>query len=141
MFEEHGYPLPELVEGCCFDLAGTISGPFESETRYVPSWLLEARQIMRDCCTTGITVRAVANCLGIHSVHLDRPFRRHFHLSPSEHVSRCRISRARELLVSSGLALAEIAIEAGFSDQSHLTNAFKRETAMTPAAYRQRHRP
>jgi AraC-like DNA-binding protein len=139
MFEECGPLLPELVEGCCLDLAGTTSGPFETETQHVPSWLLEARQIMRDCCATGITVRAVANCLGIHSVHLARAFRRYFHISPSEYVSRCRISRARELLVSSRQGLAEIAIEVGFSDQSHLTNAFRRETAMTPAAYRRLH--
>lgn len=141
MFKEHGCPLPELVEGRCLDLAQTISGPFETETRHVPSWLMSARQILRGCCTTGITVQAVASFLEIHPVHIARAFRRHFHISPSEYVSRCRISRARELLVGSKLALADIAMEVGFSDQSHLTIAFKRETAMTPAAYRQLHRP
>lgn len=141
MFQEDGRFLPELVEGRCLDLAATMSGPFETETRHMPSWLMTARRILRDCCTAGITVRAVADCLGIHCVHLARAFRRHFHISPSEYMSRCRISRARELLVSSRLPLAEIAMEVGFSDQSHLTNAFKRETAMTPAAYRQLRRP
>lgn len=136
MFEECGRLLPELVEGCCLDLAGTMSGPFEAETRHVPSWLLRARQIIRDRCATGITVRAVADCLGIHSVHLARAFRQHFHISPSEYVSRCRILRTRELLANSRQGLADIAIEVGFSDQSHMTNAFRRETAMTPGAYR-----
>jgi AraC family transcriptional regulator len=139
MFETHGLPLPELVESCCLDLAGTISGPFETETRHVPSWLVQARQIIQDCYGTGVTVRAVADCLGIHSVHLARAFRQHFHISPSEYVSRCRILRARELLVSSRHGLAEIALEVGFSDQSHLTNAFRREMAMTPAVYRRLH--
>jgi len=137
IFDVHDGRLPrELIEGCCLGLAGGISPLSETDSRYVPSWLVKARQIMRDCCTTGITVRAVANCLGIHLVHLARAFRREFHISPSEYVSKCRISRARELLINSKLVLAEIAIEAGFSDQSHLTTAFRRETAMTPAAYR-----
>jgi AraC family transcriptional regulator len=136
MLQKCGRLLPALVEGCCLDLAASISASFETETRHVPSWLVKARQMMDDCCTTGITVRAVAECVGIHSVHLARAFRRYFHISPSEYVSRCRIWRARELLITSKLALAEIAIEVGFSDQSHLTNAFRRETAMTPAAYR-----
>lgn len=137
MFREHSRrPLLGLIEGCCLDLAGTISASFETESCHVPSWLVQAKQIMRDCCTTGITIRAIANGLEIHSVHLARAFRRYFHISPSEYVSRCRIWRARELLVTSKLALAEIAIEVGFSDQSHLTNAFRRVTAMTPAAYR-----
>jgi AraC-like DNA-binding protein len=38
-----------------------------------------------------------------------------------------------------GSPLAESAIEVGFSDQSHFTNAFRRETAMTPAAYLRLH--
>jgi AraC family transcriptional regulator len=141
IFDGHGRKLlPELVEDSCLDLAGTISTSGEAESRQVPSWLVKAKQIISDCCTIGITVRAVANRLGIHPVHLARAFRRHFHLSPSEYVSRCRISRARKLLVNSNLALAEIAMEVGFSDQSHLTNAFRRETAMTPAVYRSSHR-
>ena len=61
LFEEQGRLLPELVEGSCLDLAGTISGPFETETRHVPSWLLQAKQIIRDSCATGITVGAVAD--------------------------------------------------------------------------------
>ena len=131
---------PELVEGCCFELAGTMSQPFEPDMPHVPSWLLTAREIMRDGCTRGITVAAVGSQLGVHAVHLARVFRRHFHLSPSEYLSRCRICRARELLVTSALDLVEIAMEVGFSDQSHLTHAFRRETAMTPAAYRRLHR-
>jgi AraC family transcriptional regulator len=136
LLEEYSRPLPALVEGCCLDLAATVSASIETETHHVPSWLVKARQMLDDCCTTGITVRAVAECVGIHSVHLARAFRRYFHISPSEYVSRSRIWRARELLSTSNLALAEIAIEVGYSDQSHLTNAFRRETAMTPAAYR-----
>ena len=129
-----------LVEEYCLDLVGRISAGCEAESRHVPSWLLQARQMMLDCCATGITVGTVANCLGIHAVYLARAFQRYFYLSPSEYISRCRISRARELLASSKLALADVANEVGFSDQSHLTNAFKRETAMTPAMYRKLHR-
>jgi len=139
MFDERCALVPEVVEDCCLDLAATITGSFETESRHVPSWLVKASQIMRDSYTEEITIRGVANCLGIHSVHLARAFRRYFHVSPSEYVSRRRIWRARELLLTSRLPLAEIAFEVGFSDQSHFTNAFRRETAMTPAAYRRLH--
>ena len=136
MWGEHGCLLPESIEGRCLDLAQTISGPFETENRHVPSWLIAARQMLGDSYANEITVRSVAASLRVHPVHLARAFRRHFHISPSEYLSRCRISRARELLLVSKLSLSEIAIEAGFSEQSHFTNAFRRETAMTPAAYR-----
>jgi AraC family transcriptional regulator len=139
MLDEDCGLASELVESCCLDLAGTISGPFETEARHAPSWLVEARQIMRDRHTDEITIREVADTLGIHCVHLARAFRRYFHVSPSEYVSRCRIWRAQELLTTSRLPLAEVALEVGFSDQSHFTCAFRRETAMTPAAYRRLH--
>ena len=131
--------LSEDLEGHCLDLAGTMSNSFETENRHVPSWLIRARELMRDCCTTTITVSSVANHLGVHPVHLARAFRRYFHVSPGEYVSKCRISCARDRLLNSTLPLAEIAADVGFSDQSHLTHAFVRETAMTPAAYRRLH--
>ena len=136
---QDGLLQPELLDDCCLDLAGTMSDGFETETRHLPSWLVKARELMRDCCLAGITVGAVANRVGVHPVHLARAFRRYFHVSPGEYLSRCRISRARELLQTTTLPLTEIAIETGFSEQSHLTHAFRRETAMTPAAYRRLH--
>jgi AraC family transcriptional regulator len=141
MVQRNSLGLPHLIENYCLDLAATITAPVEVETARVPSWLLTAKQIMCDCCTTtGITVAAVAKQLGLHPVHLARAFRRFFHISPSEYASRCRTRRARELFVTSNLSLTEIARVVGFSDQSHLTNAFKRETAITPGAYRRLYR-
>jgi AraC-like DNA-binding protein len=32
--------------------------------------------------------------------------------------------------------IAQIALDAGFADQSHLTRAFKQHTGLTPAEYR-----
>jgi len=41
-----------------------------------------------------------------------------------------------EVLAETDLPLAEVALEAGYFDQSHLTNILKRATGHTPAAYR-----
>ena len=48
MFDERCALVPEVVEDCCLDLAATITGSFETESRHVPSWLVKASQIMRD---------------------------------------------------------------------------------------------
>jgi AraC-like DNA-binding protein len=47
-----------------------------------------------------------------------------------------RIAKAQYLLVNSGLPLAQIALECGFSDQAHFTNAFGKATGTTPARWR-----
>jgi AraC family transcriptional regulator len=47
-----------------------------------------------------------------------------------------RLEAAKQLLASSPLPIAQIAMELGFSDQSHFTNAFKRRIGVTPRSYR-----
>jgi AraC family transcriptional regulator len=49
---------------------------------------------------------------------------------------RLRIERAAVQLGGSDVPLATIALGAGFSDQSHFSNLFRRETGMSPSAYR-----
>ncbi|CAN7726461.1 helix-turn-helix transcriptional regulator [Ensifer adhaerens] len=49
-----------------------------------------------------------------------------------------RVEKARDLLVSSPLPIAEIAMACGFADQSHFTRAFSRVVGTTPGC-RQRH--
>jgi AraC-like DNA-binding protein len=47
-----------------------------------------------------------------------------------------RIEKAKRLLSESHLALSEIAQEAGFCSQSHLTRVFRTNLGQTPQQYR-----
>lgn len=47
-----------------------------------------------------------------------------------------RIAQAQRLLAESGLTVAEVAAQLGFSDQAHLTRAFRQVAGETPAAWR-----
>ncbi len=66
---------------------------------------------------------------------LIRAYKREFFITPSQHLLSMRVDFARDLLAS-GANPAEAAAEAGFSDQAHLTRAFKQRIGSTPAAYR-----
>jgi AraC-like DNA-binding protein len=50
-----------------------------------------------------------------------------------------RVTMAREL-ISKGQALAEIAVEVGFANQSHFCGVFRKITGMSPGRFRQEHR-
>jgi AraC-like DNA-binding protein len=69
-------------------------------------------------------------------VHFAAVFRRHYGCSVGEYLRRRRVHRARQRLAETDLPLAEIATEAGFADQSHLTRMFKRFVGLTPGQYR-----
>ena len=101
-----------------------------------PSWILRARDLLHADLARRRTLANLAAEVGVHPVTLARGFRRSFGCSVGEYVRRLRIERAASQLGGSEVPLAEIALAAGFSDQSHFSNLFRRETGMSPSAYR-----
>jgi AraC family transcriptional regulator len=83
-----------------------------------------------------VTLSAVAGTVGIHPAHLARVFRTQFHCTIGEYVRKLRLDDAARRLGSSEDSIKDIAIDAGFYDQSHFTNAFRRHTGVTPARFR-----
>jgi AraC family transcriptional regulator len=57
-------------------------------------------------------------------------------MSPWQYVQARRVKRARQLLADRKTSLAEIALNLGFSSQSHFTNVFRETVGVTPKAYR-----
>jgi AraC-like DNA-binding protein len=66
-----------------------------------------------------------------------RAFAREVGLTPHAYIVQRRIALARRL-IRAGHALAEVAIVAGFYDQSHLTRCFVRQFGVTPRRYSSR---
>lgn len=72
---------------------------------------------------------------GISEYALIRAYRKRFDITPLQHLMSLRVECACGLL-SEGAAPADVAAEAGFADQAHLTRVFKQRIGTTPAAYR-----
>jgi AraC-like DNA-binding protein len=87
------------------------------------------------------TTETMAKSLGIGVSRLHALFREEHDTTPHAWLLDHRLARARDWLASSATPIAEIALRAGFSEQSALTRALRKATGMTPAAYRREHRP
>lgn len=57
-------------------------------------------------------------------------------MSPQDYILFRRLSRAKELLVSSNEKVTDISLECGFYDASQFSKMFKREYNLTPLQYR-----
>jgi AraC-like DNA-binding protein len=68
--------------------------------------------------------------------HFSRAFRADFGVSPYTYITRRRITRAQELMLSTDKSLASIAVSCGLADQSHLSRMFRRLVGVTPALWR-----
>lgn len=131
---------PFAVEGLILELltltARLRNGPAIGIERRPPRWLSQARALLHDRCSERLTVTEVAAAVGVHPVHLARVFRLHYGMPVGGYVRGLRLDWAAGRLTTSGQCIAEIALQAGFYDQSHFTRAFKSQFGMTPRAYR-----
>ena len=78
----------------------------------------------------------IAKAAGLNSNRLAMEFKSYLNLTPYGYVMKARVDRARRLLTSTDLRLAEIASQCGFSHQQHMTSMVRRHTGLTPGALR-----
>jgi AraC family transcriptional regulator len=100
-----------------------------------PLWLRRARDAIHDA-PEALGIDQAAREAGVHRAHLSRLFRRHYGVPPSVYRRRLLLCRAAAALVRSEAPLAQVAAEAGFCDQSHLSRAMRADTGLTPALAR-----
>jgi AraC family transcriptional regulator len=62
-------------------------------------------------------------------------------MPPYHWLLKLRVERARTLVEESDLPLAAIALQVGFSSQSHLTDAFRKQFGAAPGLWRRNRRP
>ena len=103
--------------------------------RKPPRWLSDARELLQEHFAEPLTLSLIAQQVGVHPVHLAREFRRHYQLTVGEFIRKRRVEYACQQLSTSNRPLADIAMAAGFSQQSHFSKTFKRFTGMTPKQY------
>lgn len=83
-----------------------------------------------------VLIGDIAAACNVSRSYFIRAFRQATGATPYQWLLARRVEQARALLVRSGLTLADVAIQCGFSDQSHMTRTFVRLTGSTPGAWR-----
>ncbi|OCP05670.1 MULTISPECIES: AraC family transcriptional regulator [unclassified Ensifer] len=71
--------------------------------------------------------------------YFNKAFKESFGRTPSRWLAEYRVARVKECLLQ-GAPLAEIAIQCGFADQSHMTRVFTSYAGETPARFRKKNR-
>lgn len=81
-----------------------------------------------------ITLEDLSLLTGISKYHLLRSFTKQKGISPYSYLETIRISTAKRLL-ENGISPLEVALQTGFTDQSHFSNFFKKFIGLTPKQY------
>lgn len=83
-----------------------------------------------------VALQQIAAELGLSVSHFSRAFRISTGLPPHQWLLRQRVKAAKQLMTVRDLPLSEIAISAGFANQSHFTRVFSSMVGVSPGAWR-----
>jgi AraC family transcriptional regulator len=127
------------IEGLGLELIAALardSQRRENTSRQPQRWLSQAHELIKSHFLEKLVLGNIAQTVGVHPVTLAREFRRHYECTAGDMVRRERISFACRQLRNPEESIAEVAISAGFCDQSHFAKTFKKLIGITPAEYR-----
>ena len=87
---------------------------------------------------TEITLDTIAEACFTNKYYLSHLFTRAQGVSVGKYILDKRIKEAKRQLENKDLTVAQIAADVGFNDSSYFCRVFKKETGLTPLAYRKR---
>jgi AraC family transcriptional regulator len=141
-FRRMDQAAPLAIEGLILELLAAGARRSSAQVSGTqPAWLGDILEILHSDTASHWTLSQLAAAVPVHPVTLARAFRRAQACSVGEYLRRLRIERAAQELGSTTRPIAEIAMTAGFADQSHFSNVFRRQTGMSPSAFRRSLRP
>lgn len=98
-----------------------------------PAWLRGVRDALAE---DSVPVAVLARDADVHPVYLARAFREQFGVTPRAYRNRARTRRAVHRLADSRTPLAHVALDAGYSDQPHMSRDVVAATGLTPGTLR-----
>jgi AraC family transcriptional regulator len=102
-----------------------------------PGRLRAVVEYIEEHLDAGLTLERIAAAAHLSVYHFARQFKRATGLPPHQYVLTRRVERAKQFLQGGDdFSLAEVALHAGFSDQSQFCHHFKRLVGVTPGQFR-----
>lgn len=91
---------------------------------------------MHDNLGEQVTVDDMARAAMFSKFHFTRVFERTTGVSPGRFLSAVRLQRAKQLLVSTDMTVADISFEVGYNSVGTFSSRFTRSVGLSPTAYR-----
>jgi len=131
-----------MIQGLSLELLGAL-GRASALQRHAraPGWLRRIEEMLCHGEPRTIRVTELAREAGVHAAHLAREFRKRSGRSLGGFLLQRRLEWAARQLGDTERPIAEIALQAGFSDQSHFTRRFREYAGATPRRFRAARRP
>lgn len=129
------------IHGLCLELLAWClrgSGLRSRRFKRPPECAVRCEDYLRARFRYRLRFDVIAAQCGVSRTHLATVFRAHHGCTMGDFVRRLRVEYVMQQLCSTAQPIAEIALAAGFSDQSHCTRVFRAQTGLPPIEWRSR---
>lgn len=86
--------------------------------------------------SSNLTLEEIAALVHLNPAYFSTLFKQSTGSSFKEYLNMVRIEESKRLLTTTELSILDVALAAGFQDQSYFTKVFKKYTGLTPRQYR-----
>ncbi|KRA64310.1 MULTISPECIES: AraC family transcriptional regulator [Rhizobium/Agrobacterium group] len=107
----------------------------ETGSAFSPAQRRRIIDLIEDQLSENISLGDLAAAVGLSPFHFARQFKADFGIAPYAYVIQKRVSKAQEILRRGRVPLKSVALDCGFSDQSHFCRTFRKVVGTTPAKY------
>jgi len=105
-----------------------------------PSALRRVREHIDRNLAEHIEISDLAMLAGLSPCHFSRAFKQSMGMPPHRYLTSRRVQEAARLIESTDKPMFEIALDVGFSDQSHFTRVFSVQIGESPGRFRHQRR-
>ena len=110
--------------------------PPGSDVRLSRRRLQRVVDYIHDHLSQDLSLAELAQLVDMSPSHFKVIFKQSVGLPVHQYVIRSRVEYAADLIARGKLSLSEVALQAGFANQSHMARSMKRLTGVTPSAVR-----
>lgn len=131
---------PLVLEGLALLVSSRVLGQHPLHGKGMPRWIGLVRERLESEYLEPPTLADLGHMVRRDAAYVAATFKRVYGKSIGAYVRHLRLWQARRLLtIEPECPSSELAQRCGFADQSHFIRQFKRQFALTPLEYRQRH--
>jgi len=98
--------------------------------------IISLQEHMHRDFNTNLYMKKLGDSFDLSQRSLNRRFKKATGLSPVQYLQQIRLDKAKELLKTTNLNIAEVADQVGYSDNAYFSALFKRQISLSPGEYR-----
>ena len=96
---------------------------------------VDVRRVVEENYTSPISIKELAYLSGRSLSSFKRDFQSIYGVSPAKWIREKRLSKARQMLLSSQMSVADVAYSLGFENPTHFSRIFKQQYGASPSTF------